>query len=177
MFGCYRRSEAADPETYTAAVAMVLAHYPADIVKAVTDPYSGLPSRKTEGGWTGMPDVAEVKAACEAEAVRRVRLADLAALPAPSRKRLPAPPAGPGAFATVFVPPEAPQYEKMKRRTQTADAREWRYDDQRQGIWVAWSWFERNDQEMHKFVPFTDDELRARYGVPQPAQPLEQAAE
>src|SRR3990167_5280588 len=61
LFGCYRRGDANDPDTYVAAVTAVLAHFSAEVVKAVTDPYSGLPGRKSESGWTGMPDVAEVK--------------------------------------------------------------------------------------------------------------------
>jgi hypothetical protein len=46
MFGCYRRDEAADPDTYVAAITMVLSRYSAEVVEAATDPFSGLPSRK-----------------------------------------------------------------------------------------------------------------------------------
>lgn len=83
MFGCYRRGDANDPDTYVAAVAMVLSKYPADIIKTVTDPYSGLPARKNENGYSGLPDVADVKEACEAEAVRAERIKRYAALPKP----------------------------------------------------------------------------------------------
>lgn len=66
LFGCYRRDDAHDPETYAAAISAVLAQYPPDVVKLVTDPRTGLPSRNK---W--LPNVAEVREACEAEMVRR----------------------------------------------------------------------------------------------------------
>jgi hypothetical protein len=62
MFGCYRTGDANDPETYTAAVAAVLAEYSPEVVCAVTDPRKGLP-RKLK--W--LPSVAEVAEACEQE--------------------------------------------------------------------------------------------------------------
>jgi hypothetical protein len=60
MLGCFRKVEASDPKAFVAAVATVLAHYPEEVVRAVTDPASGLPSRLS---WA--PTIAEVKAACE----------------------------------------------------------------------------------------------------------------
>src|SRR5688572_11161104 len=74
MFGCYRRGDANDPDTYVMAVTAVLMRYSPDVVRTVTDPYSGLPSRKSESGWSGLPDVADVKQACEAEAARQERI-------------------------------------------------------------------------------------------------------
>jgi hypothetical protein len=65
MFGCYRKGDANDPDTYTAAVAAVLALYPGEVVARVTDPRAGLPGRSNF-----LPTVAEVRAACE-ELVRR----------------------------------------------------------------------------------------------------------
>jgi len=70
MFGCYRKGDANDPETYTAAVAAVLAQYPPDVVTSVTDPRSGLPGRMQ---W--LPTVKEVRDACEA-IVQRSAAAD-----------------------------------------------------------------------------------------------------
>lgn len=60
LFGCYRKGDANDPKTYVTAVAAVLADYPAETIRFVTDPRTGLPSR---GEW--MPTVGEVKRACE----------------------------------------------------------------------------------------------------------------
>lgn len=60
MFGCYRKGDANDPETYVGAVSLVLSTYPEDVIHAVTHPNTGLPSTNTF-----MPSVAEVKKACE----------------------------------------------------------------------------------------------------------------
>lgn len=60
LFGCYRKGDANDPETYVAAIAAVLADYPAETIRFVTDPRTGIPSRVS---W--MPTVGEVKRACE----------------------------------------------------------------------------------------------------------------
>ncbi len=64
MFGCYRKGDANDPETYTAAVTAILAEYSPEVIKRITDPRSGLP-RKLK--W--LPTVAEVSEACD-EAVK-----------------------------------------------------------------------------------------------------------
>jgi hypothetical protein len=60
LFGCYRASEANDPETFIAAAAAMLARYPTEIVIAVTDPVCGLASTNK---W--LPSIAEVREACE----------------------------------------------------------------------------------------------------------------
>lgn len=163
MFGCYRKGDANDPDTYVAAVTSVLARYDAEIVKAVTDPYNGLPARKKENGYSGLPDVADVKEACEAEAVRRARLADYASLPRPTVRRLSPPPKGPGAFATIFVHPDAPQYQAFMQRKETADPREWRYDETRPGILVSFAWFTGPADGVVGFKQFSADDLRAMY--------------
>ena len=62
LLGCYRKGDAEDPEVYTTAVAAVLARYPEDVVKRVTDPRGGLPGTSQ---W--LPTVHEVRAACETE--------------------------------------------------------------------------------------------------------------
>jgi hypothetical protein len=143
MFGCYRRGDANDPDTYVAAVAAVLSRYNSEIIKAVTDPYSGLPARKTESGWSGLPDVADVKEACEAEAARQQRMAKLAALPRPQPLRLPPPPQSPGCRAQLFVPADVRGYAQMVQRAQTADVRDWKHDPQgRPGIWVPYGWYD-----------------------------------
>lgn len=70
LLGCYRKGDAADPETYVTAIAAVLSLYPVDVVQAVSDPRTGIAGRSN---W--LPTVAEVKAECE-------RLSD----PSPSRR-------------------------------------------------------------------------------------------
>lgn len=68
MFGCYRRDEAADPETYVGAVVMVLSRYEADVIAYVTDPFTGLPGRIPF-----LPNLYEVKLACEERAAELAR--------------------------------------------------------------------------------------------------------
>lgn len=68
LVGCYRQGEAADPEVYLAALAAIMAEYPEDIVRVVTDPRSGLPSRSK---W--LPTVCEVRAECDRIAGDRAR--------------------------------------------------------------------------------------------------------
>jgi hypothetical protein len=71
MFGCYRKGDAADPETYAAAIAAVLANYPLETVLRVTNPVHGLPSRSN---W--LPTVKEVREACDEIEQRKQRFAD-----------------------------------------------------------------------------------------------------
>jgi hypothetical protein len=59
LLGCYRTGDANDPETYVAAVAAVLSHFPEDVITEVTHPFSGLPRQKS---W--LPTVKEVFDAC-----------------------------------------------------------------------------------------------------------------
>ena len=70
LFGQYRKGDANDPETYVASIAAILSDYPAETIRYVTDPRSGIaanPLSDPETGrvWTGMPDAANVKRACE----------------------------------------------------------------------------------------------------------------
>lgn len=60
LMGCYRKSDAADPEVYAAAVVAVLLRWPAAVITSVTEPATGLPSRCT---W--LPSIAEITEACE----------------------------------------------------------------------------------------------------------------
>lgn len=61
LFGCYRKGDANDPETYTAAVTALLSRYPRDVIRTVTHPATGLPTKSKF-----LPAVAEVYEACEA---------------------------------------------------------------------------------------------------------------
>lgn len=60
LFGCYRKGEANDPETYAAALAAILAEYPREVIVKVTDPRVGL-ARTNKF----IPSVAEVSEACD----------------------------------------------------------------------------------------------------------------
>ena len=60
LFGCFRKGDANDPDTYAAAIAAVLTRFPPEVVAHVTDPRSGLPSRSN---W--LPTVHEVRQTCD----------------------------------------------------------------------------------------------------------------
>lgn len=60
LFGCYRKGEANDPDTYVAAITAVLSRYPRDVIRTVTHPAKGLPVRTNF-----LPTVKEVFDACE----------------------------------------------------------------------------------------------------------------
>lgn len=62
LLGCYPNGKPSDPQVYTAAVAAVLAQYPAEIVQRVTDPRVGVARRSKF-----MPSIAEIVAACDDE--------------------------------------------------------------------------------------------------------------
>lgn len=62
LFGCYRKGDANDPETYTAAIAAVLAMFPEAVILRATDPRVGLPSL-----CDFLPTPKEVKDFCEKE--------------------------------------------------------------------------------------------------------------
>jgi hypothetical protein len=61
MFGCYRKGDANDPDTYVAAITATLARYPEDVIRDVTHPATGLPTKQSF-----LPTVKEVFDACEA---------------------------------------------------------------------------------------------------------------
>lgn len=61
LFGCYRKGDANDPETYTAAITAILADYDDEVIVHVTDPRTGI-ARTNKF----MPNPAEVAEACDA---------------------------------------------------------------------------------------------------------------
>jgi hypothetical protein len=141
LFGCYRRGDANDPETYSAAVTAILTRFPQHVVEYVTDPRTGIPS---DAQW--LPSVAEVKQACIKRQAYLDRLEDFdrrfakrptAALPNFDNTR-------PGRRANVFVHADAPQYSHLLEVTKTADPADWKPDEGgRPGIWVSSGLFQR----------------------------------
>lgn len=72
MFGCYRRNEANDPETYVVAVTALLASYEDDVILAVTDPVRGLPVQSQF-----VPTIKEIRDACEAFLAKQAHDAEM----------------------------------------------------------------------------------------------------
>jgi hypothetical protein len=137
LFGCYRRGDANDPDTYVAAIAAVLSGYDTDLIREVTDPRTGICT--AEKFMSFMPNAGELKVYCDGVAARRDRIQRLGALPAPdfTRARLPPPPPAPSDLATIFVPSNNPRYGKLLEWAKTADERMWKVED-RPGIWVSY---------------------------------------
>lgn len=151
LFGCYRRGDANDPETYVAAVSAVLARYDTDLIREVTDPGTGIQS--TEKHMAFMPNAGELKVYCDGVAARKERLKKLGErkLPNPDQQRLPAA-RGPNPLApivAVFVPPSHARYPSLCKWGETADPRMFCYGKSsygRDGIWVAWHIFDDRDR-------------------------------
>lgn len=135
LFGCYRRGDANDPDTYVAAISAVLARYEPVLIREVTDPNSGI--QTTEKYMSFMPNAGELKVYCDGVAARKDRLQKLGESRVDfSRAVLPRPYPSQGDKATVFVPASNPRYPKLVEWSKTADPRLWKFEA-RPGIWVA----------------------------------------
>lgn len=156
MFGCYRRGDANDPDTYCAAVAATLSRFPQAVVEYVTDPRTGIP-----GSIAWLPSVAEVKSACMSRQSYVDKIADYDAR-FTGRKPLPALPPNtrsPGRRANVFVHAAAPQYKRACDLAKDADPADWKHDPQgRAGIWIALNLLER-ERQTEKFKPLSAADL------------------
>ena len=143
LFGSYRRSEAADPETYVLAISAVLACYETEVVRQVTDPTSGICKHEKFRGF--LPNAGELAVYCDQVASRAARLRECAELSRPdfSRMALPAPEPRPGRRANVIVRRECPGYPALAERARGADADPAEYEWLSDGIKVSLSWLER----------------------------------
>jgi hypothetical protein len=145
LFGCYRRGDANDPDTYVAAIAAVLARYDTDLIREVTDPNTGI--QTSEKFMTFMPNAGELKVYSDVAAARMDRIQRLGSLPSPdfTRARLAPPPPMPGDLATVFVPASNARFPSLLdwATLPSTDPRKFKYDA-RPGIWVSYDiWDER----------------------------------
>jgi hypothetical protein len=152
---------------------MVLSRYTAEVVKAVTNPFSGLPAQK-RGNYGGMPDVADVKDACEQEAARLERVQSLG-------RRQPLRIGGPPVLRTghelaqLFCPEGFKGWEKylqLHKETRGEqsyfETRVCKDGNSRHGLWVPWSWHDDMAAPRKTFSKFTEEQLRKMY-PPQPA--------
>lgn len=142
LFGCYRRNDANDPLTFTAAVTAVLAQFPREVVEHVTDPVSGIASQIQ---W--LPSIAEIRKACDERQAHLDRLADFdrrfgGRRPIYSLIENHAP----GRRANVFVDANAPQYPRVYAWTQSdkANPLDWKCDEQgRADVWISLAVYDR----------------------------------
>ncbi len=70
LLGCYRTGDANDPEVYISGVVAVLSRYTIEIIREVTDPATGLPSKLN---W--LPTLAEIHKECDLLSERAKRKA------------------------------------------------------------------------------------------------------
>ena len=139
LFGCYRRGDAQDPETFVAAIAAVLCGYETDLIREVTDPRTGI--QASEKFRAFLPNVGELKGYCEAEAARRERLKRLGErrVPIAPDLRLEPPEQPPGHLANVHIYAEHPRYPALVEWSKTAEPRLWKFgrsSDGRDIIWI-----------------------------------------
>lgn len=149
LFGCYRRGDANDPDTYVAAIAAVLSLYDLDIIREATDPRTGVQTSEKFAAF--MPNSGELKAYCEAIAARKHRLEQLAKIPRPLpvSHQIEAARA-PGEFANIFVPEWHPRYARLCEWTKTAAPKFWKFGPSSEGVvglWVSMDVWEGNKQE------------------------------
>ena len=131
IFSCYRRDDFADAEGFLLQLGTVFDRYPAEVVEAVSSPLTGIQRRAKFP-----PTIAEIVEACEAEAARLARIAELGKRKTGPRQPRPSI----ESFANVFVPSTSPAYADLVERTKGADPRDWRVEEGRSGIWVALDW-------------------------------------
>ena len=127
-----------------AAIAAVLSAYDAEVVREVTSPFTGIQTAEKFRAF--MPNVGELKACCDAVAVRHERMERLRGLPAPcyARHEQEAPD---GSLAGVFVPKDHARYQALVDWAASARAKFWKYaksSDGRDGIWVAYGAWDNN---------------------------------
>ena len=156
LFGSYRRTDANDPEIYLRAIAAVLANYPPDLMREVTDPLTGI--QTTERFETWPPNAGELKRYCDEIVCRRARLRYYAELPPVDhspRHRLPLAEPLSGRKANVLVPRGTPRYQEMADRAQApgADPAEFRWCQG--GIKVSQSWWEGERKACRDWEPVT----------------------
>jgi hypothetical protein len=141
LFGSYRRGDANDPERYVAAIAAVLAHYDAELIREVTDPNTGI--QTTEKYETWLPNVGELKRYCDGIIAHRQNLARLGP-PRQPVAPLPRPEALAGDMASCHVPHTHAKYPSLLEWSVTANPRCWRMgvnSDGVPGIWIDYGTF------------------------------------
>jgi hypothetical protein len=170
LLGCYRRSDAIDPEIYIRAIACILASYDDWVIVEATHPATGIQATEKFKAWP--PNSGELKQFCADMATRAARYAVYDKLPRPDlTPRLPPQPdRRAGRCATLFVPESAPHYAAMVERSKAGDPKDWcwfaDHPKYGAGIKVPFEWYPRRGGTLapifRQTAP-TDEELRAYY--------------
>ena len=149
VLSAYRKDDFSDPEGFIAQLGVVLEGYTDAVIRAVTDPRTGIQRRLK---WP--PSIAEMVEACDDEAARLETIGRYRNLSTSRFESLPTDDR-PGRRANVFVHAAAPQYAKMVETAQTADSADWKLDpDGRPGIWIAYNFlYSMRGSESFKQMP------------------------
>jgi hypothetical protein len=132
VLSSYRRDDFANPDGFLAQLGLVLEQYDDAVIRKVTSPLTGI-----QRHCKFPPSIAEVVEACDYE---RDHLEGIKRLGPPIAVRRTD--WTKTNRARVFVPFDNPLYPAMVERSKTADPFDWRFDDERPGIWVGFNWME-----------------------------------
>jgi len=170
LLGCYRRSDAIDPEIYIASNACILAGYDDWVIVEATHPRTGIQATEKFKSWP--PNSGELKDFCEVMAKQAARYAVYEQLPKPNftPRAPPLPDDRPGRCANLFVSENVPAYAAMVELSKTADPKDWcwftDHPKHGSGIKVPFEWYPKRGGTLvstfRQAVP-TDAELRALY--------------
>jgi hypothetical protein len=83
--GCYRRDEAQNPETFAAALTLVLADYPKEIAEYAADPRTGIVTQYP----LGLPNIGQIKEFCDGVQTRQDRIERYSKLKPMPRQKVP----------------------------------------------------------------------------------------
>ena len=121
LLGCYRRSDAADPDVYARAIACVLEAYDDWIIREATHPRTGIQATEKFKAWP--PNVGELKEFCDVMA-ESAKYAVHDHLPKPNLlPRIPPPiDSTPGRRANLLVTERSASYGYMLQRAQHPDS-------------------------------------------------------
>jgi len=175
IYGCYRRDDAADPDTYIAAVAAILSEYPDEVVEYVADPRTGLAKRSPF-----LPNTHDVAKDCDAVAAKlavdRANV-DFQKRRAATPRYIPVVIWEPNLFVSV----EINGYDKMVARSKTEKPERYRHERgylcadkvRRDGIWIPSSWWEERSGARRGPMTFLADissrVIQREYGNVPPA--------
>lgn len=148
--GCYRRDEAHDPDTFASALALILADYPAEVVRVAVDPRTGVITEFP----MGLPNVGQIKQFLDVLQERRDRLQRYEALPKFERRIA----SGPVRIPNLFVPIDSRHYERIAAKAEKEpelvrfEQKQLCHDGKnRVGYWVPLGWLEDSvDKSVNK---------------------------
>lgn len=149
IFSAYRRDDFADPDAFAVQLGVVLEGYTDEVIYAVTSPRTGIQRRSKFP-----PSIAEIVAACDAEATAIATRARYTAIPPPEPRLRLTGPIERRHPANLFVAADLPWYAPMVERAKKEGPEFWRADPAgRAGIWVPAHWYSADTRGLIGFRP------------------------